>query len=89
MTGLSPAEVVTNATAVQNELVFISNGEAGVYAAEGSQSFATSPSETAQTITMLGRLNFGTLQSVNHVAAGSGYPVVAAGLGGLTIVQVI
>ena len=89
--GLSPSVVVSNAVTIDQELMFISNGEAGVYVAEGSQSFATTGSEVQQTITMRGKLRFGNLQSVNHVAYVSGNPgilIVAAGLGGLKIVQV-
>jgi hypothetical protein len=40
---------------------------------------------------MRGKLRFGNLQSVNHVAYVSGNPgilIVAAGLGGLKILQV-
>jgi hypothetical protein len=86
--GLSPSVVVTNAASVDNDLLFISNGEAGVYVAQGSQSFAATGSETPQTITMLGKLQFGTLESVNHVAYGSDHLFIAAGLGGLKIVKV-
>ncbi len=87
--GLSPSVVVTNAVAVDEDLLFISNGEAGVYLAQGSQFFSATGSETAQTITMRGRLGFGNLQSVNHVAYQGKYLIIAAGLGGLKIVQVI
>src|SRR6266852_1819737 len=86
--GLSPSVVVTNAVAIDQDLMFISNGEAGVYLAQGSQAFSTTGSETQQTITMQGRLRFGNLQSVNHVALQSGLLIIAAGLGGLKIVQV-
>jgi len=85
--GLSPSVVVTNAVAIDQDLMFISNGEAGVYLAQGSQPFATSGTG-AQTITMQGKLRFGNLQSVNHVALQSGLLIIAAGLGGLKIVQV-
>jgi len=87
--GLDSAVVVTNAVAVDEDLVFISNGEAGVYLAQGPAFFSTTGSETTQTITMLGRLVFGNLQSVNHVAYKGRYLIIAAGLGGLKIVQVI
>lgn len=87
--GLSPSVVVTNAVAIDEDLMFISNGEAGVYLAEGSQFFSATGSETAQTITMRGRLQFANLQSVNHVAYQSRYLIIAAGLGGIKIVQVI
>jgi len=89
--GLSPSVVVTNAVAIDQDLMFISNGEAGVYLAQGSQVFSATGSETQQTITMRGKLRFGNLQSVNHVAYVSGNPgilIVAAGLGGLKILQV-
>ena len=86
--GLSPSVVVTNAVAIDQDLMFISNGEAGVYLAQGSQIFSSTGSETLQTITMRGRLRFGNLQSVNHVALQSGILIIAAGLGGLKIVQV-
>jgi hypothetical protein len=92
--GLSPSVVVTNAVAVDQNVLFISNGEAGVYLADAAQNFAATGSETAQAITMRGKLRFGNLQSVNHVAYSGGGPgnpgllIVAAGLGGLKIVQV-
>lgn len=92
--GLSPSVVVTNSVAIDQDLMFISNGEAGVYLAQGSQIFSSTGSEVQQTITMRGKLRFGSLQSVNHVAYSAGGPgqpgllIVAAGLGGLKIVQV-
>lgn len=84
---LSPSVVVSNAVAIDQDLMFISNGEAGVYLAQGSQVFSTSGTG-AQTITMQGKLRFANLQSVNHVALYNGVLIVAAGLGGLKIVQI-
>jgi outer membrane protein assembly factor BamB len=86
--GLDPSVVVTNACAADDDLLFISNGEAGVYVAQGSRNFADTGSETQQQITMLGKLQFGSLQSVNHVAYRNKNLIIAAGLGGLKIVQV-
>src|SRR6267143_3393008 len=92
--GLSPSVVVTNAVSIDQDVMFISNGEAGVYLAQGSQVFSATGPEALQTITMRGKLRFGSLQSVNHVAYSAGGPgnpgilIVAAGLGGLKIVQV-
>lgn len=89
--GLSPSVVVSNAVTIDQDLMFISNGEAGVYLAQGSQAFSATGSEVQQMITMRGKLRFGSLQSVNHVAYVSGNPgvlIIAAGLGGLKIVQV-
>jgi hypothetical protein len=85
--GLDPSVVVTNAVTVQDDLMFISNGEAGVYAAAGAASFE-SQSCGAQQIDVLGRLRFDDLESVNHVAYRGEYLFVAAGLGGLKIVLV-
>ncbi len=85
---LSPDVVVTNAASVDGTLLFISNGEAGVYVAEASQAFSATDSETTQQLTMLGKLKFGNLQSVNHVAYKSDHLFIAAGLGGLKIVKV-
>ncbi|HXM37598.1 MAG TPA: hypothetical protein VN908_02940 [Gemmatimonadales bacterium] len=87
---LPDSVVVTNAASVDADLLFISNGEAGVYVARGSQVFSATGSETAQTITMLGKLRFANLQSVNHVAYSSQdqYLIIAAGLGGLKMVKV-
>jgi hypothetical protein len=86
--GLGDSVVVTNAVAANGDVLFISDGEAGVYVARASQSFATSSSETAQGITILGKLRFNNLQSVNHVAYLPPYLVIAAGLGGIKVVLV-
>lgn len=85
--GLDPAVVVTNAVTVDGDLMFISNGEAGVYAARATQSFASSGC-TPQEITVVGKLRFDELQSANHVSYRGEYLFVAAGLGGVKIVRV-
>ena len=85
--GLDPAVVVTNSVTVDGDLMFISNGEAGVYVAQGSASFNDNNCNS-QSITVLGKLRFDNLQSANHVAYESGYLYVAAGLGGIKIVLV-
>ena len=86
--GLDPSVVVTNAVTVDEDLMFISNGEAGVYIAAGAADFASTPCAAPQTITMLGHLRFDDLQSVNHVDYENKRLLIAAGLGGLKIVQV-
>lgn len=86
--GLDPSVVVTNAVTVQDDLMFISNGEAGVYAAAGAESFETSACDAPQSISVLGRLQFDDLQSVNHVVYRNEYLFIAAGLGGLKVVEV-
>jgi len=86
--GLDPSVVVTNAVSAGGRLVFISNGEAGVYLAEVSEEFQETGSEDPLEITLLGKLRFDNLQSVNHVAYEDEMLFVAAGLGGLKIVKV-
>ncbi len=86
--GLDPSVVVTNAVTVDEDLMFISNGEAGVYVAAGAAEFASTPCDAPQTITVLGRLGFDNLQSVNHVDYEDKRLLIAAGLGGLKIVQI-
>ena len=85
---LDPSVVVTNAVTVDEDLMFISNGEAGVYVAAGDADFASTPCDAPQNITMLGHLRFDDLQSVNHVAYENKRLLIAAGLGGLKIVRV-
>jgi len=86
--GLPPSVVVTNAVAVDGDLLFISNGEAGVYVAQADEPFANTGSEDPQQLNVLGQLQFASLQSVNHVAFRGDYLILATGLGGLKIVQV-
>jgi outer membrane protein assembly factor BamB len=86
--GLDPSVVVTNAVTVEDDLLFISNGEAGVYAAAGDDNFEDTACSAPQNITMFGQLQFDALQSANHVAYRNNRLFVAAGLGGIKIVDV-
>ena len=86
--GLDPAVVVTNAVSVDKDLLFISNGEAGVYVAQGAEEFKDTACNAQQQITMLGQLQFDDLQSVNHVEFENDYLIIAAGLGGVKVVRV-
>ena len=86
--GLDPSVVVTNAVTVDEDLMFISNGEAGVYVAAGAADFASTPCDAPQIITVLGHLRFDDLTSVNHVDYENNRLLIAAGLGGLKIVRV-
>lgn len=85
--GLSPEVVVTNAVSAEGDLLFISNGEAGVYVARAAAPFDQDWGETYHAITVLGKLRFSNLQSVNHVAYKDGLLIVASGLGGLKVVR--
>jgi hypothetical protein len=83
--GLDPSYVTTNGVAVDGDLLFSANGGAGVYVAQGSQTF-TSSDDKDVTMTTLGQLQLGT--SANHVAYSGGYLIVATGPGGLKVVKV-
>jgi len=86
--GLDPAVVVTNAVTVDDDLMFISNGEAGVYVAENEEDDFTDDNCDPQPITLLGKLRFEDLESANHVAYKGDYLFVAAGLGGVKVLRV-
>ncbi|UCG72544.1 MAG: hypothetical protein JSV45_15070 [Chromatiales bacterium] len=80
--------VVSNAVTVDRDLMFISNREAGVYVAQADADFGSTACNAPQQITMLGHLQFDNLQSANHVAYKGDCLFVAAGLGGVKIVEV-
>jgi hypothetical protein len=86
--GLDPGRSVTNAVDGAQRHIFISNGEAGVYVAESSTVLEDQTGNMPINLTMLGKLQFDRLQSVNHVAFDGEFLVVAAGLGGVKIVAV-
>ncbi len=86
--GLDPSVVVTNAVAVDKDLMFISNGEAGVYVAQGNEVWKDTACTAQQQITVLGQLQFNSLQSVNHVEYKNDHLIIAAGLGGVKVVRV-
>ncbi|MBT8337339.1 MAG: hypothetical protein KJO11_12100 [Gemmatimonadetes bacterium] len=85
--GLDPSVVVTNAVTVDEDVMFISNGEAGVYVARADEDFESSGCAQQQ-MTMLGKLRFDDLQSANHVSFKNQWLIVAAGLGGVKVVKV-
>lgn len=86
--GLDWSGVVTNAVAVDDDLLFISNGIAGVYVAQGSRDFDETGSEEPLEITLLGRLAFDNLEPANHVEYKDNYLIIASGLGGLKTVEI-
>ena len=79
---------VANAVSVDDDLMFISFGEAGIYVAQADENLDASGSEGPVSLTLLGKLQFGSLESVNHVAFKENYLYIASGLGGLKIVRV-
>lgn len=85
--GLPREVVVTNAVSAEGNLLFISSGEAGVYVAWADTPFDQNWGVSPPPITVLGKLRFNALQSVNHVAYKDGLLIVASGLGGLKVVR--
>jgi hypothetical protein len=86
--GLSPSVVVSNAVTVDKDVMFISNGEAGVYVVLSGEDFKDIKCDDGLDITVLGSLKFDDLQSVNHVVYRGDYLFIAAGIGGLKVVKV-
>jgi|SRR6056297_46601 len=81
--GLTTDVVESNAASADEEFIFISNGEAGVYAAEANINLNNYSTGNPVSIELLGYLQFDDLQSVNHVAYRNQTLFVAAGLGGV------
>ncbi len=88
LTGVPRENIVANAADAEGDLVYVSYGEGGVYALEASADLSKSSGESSVDLTVLGRLRFENLQSVNHVAFDGNTLVVAAGRGGVKIVSV-
>lgn len=88
VSGVSAALSVANAADGKGDLVYVSNGEAGIYAVQSSLDLEKTTGETNVTLSVLGKLKFAAAQSVNHVAFDGNTLVVAAGLGGVKIVSV-
>ena len=86
--GLPRDVVVTNAVSAEGNLLFISNGEAGVYVAWADVPFEEVWDEISPpALSVRGKLRFSALQSVNHVAYRDGLLIVASGLGGIKVVR--
>jgi len=84
---LDPSLTVTNAATADKKLLFMSNGEAGVYMAQSSDRFSSSGCDVDD-LAMIGSLRFDDEQSVNHVAYKNGVLFIASGLGGLKICSI-
>jgi hypothetical protein len=89
---LPASVVVTNAVSADasdgGTLLFPSNGEAGVYVARVDTPFSQDWGETVHDPVIAGKLLFGPLQSANHVTYQDGLLIVAAGTGGVKVMQV-
>ncbi|MBF8248183.1 MAG: hypothetical protein HW374_983, partial [Bacteroidetes bacterium] len=87
VSGLTPDKTVTNAVSVNGDLVFLANGEAGVYVVQSARNLETQ-STGATNLTLLGKMQFGTAESANFVASKNSLLFIATGLGGLKIVEI-
>lgn len=85
--GLNPDVVESNAASADEEFIFISNGEAGVYVAEANRDLNSYSSGDQVSVELLGYLQFDDFQSANHVAFRNKTLFVAAGLGGVKAVK--
>lgn len=85
--GLNENVVETNAASADEEFIFISNGEAGVYVAQASKNLNSYSSGDEFSVELIGYLQFDDLKSANHVAFRNSTLFVAAGLGGVKAVQ--
>jgi len=86
------SEVVTNAVSVDGDLVFVSNGSAGVFLVAASRDLTEpgDPEGPALEFEVIGRLAFSGDGggSVNHIVYRDGFLFVATGRAGLKIVRV-
>jgi hypothetical protein len=86
--GMSASQTVANAADGAGDLIYASNGEAGVYAIQASGNLEDLTGDKEVELTSLGRLAFEGLESVNHVAFDGNILVIATGRGGVKIVSV-
>ena len=87
MDGMDASVSVTNAVSAYKRSVFISNGEAGVYVAMAESNLDKNGC-AIDNLAMMGKLKMDDLVSVNHVVYRSDVLFIAAGSGGLKIVEV-
>lgn len=85
--GLSPEVTVTNAAESDGKLLYLSNGEAGVYIAYSKDKFDSKDCDVDD-LQMVGSFRFGDLESVNHVGIHGKHLYIAGGSGGLKILEV-
>ncbi|MDH5216515.1 MAG: hypothetical protein OEX19_02395 [Gammaproteobacteria bacterium] len=85
--GLDSSVTVTNAATAYKRSIFISNGEAGVYVAMTDSNISSNKCEL-DNLELVGKLQLDMKESVNHVTYRNDVLFVAAGTGGLQIVQI-
>jgi hypothetical protein len=88
--GLTAGETVTNAATVSDNILFMANGLAGIYVASISSKSKDTLDDvvSGDDIKILGKFQFGTDESANHVTYDKNMLFVASGLGGLKILKI-
>lgn len=84
---LDPTLTVANAATTSGKMLYMSNGEAGVYIAYSKDKFSSNDCDVDD-LQMIGSFRFDDLQSVNHIKVDGDFLFVAGGLGGLKILKV-
>jgi len=87
VSGLDSSVTVTNAATIDKRLLFMANGEAGVYVGISDTKFDSKDCDV-DNLRLLGKFRFGDLQSVNHINYKGKVMFIASGLGGLKILTV-
>ena len=83
--GLNPEDFVTNSVSVNNDLLFIANGGAGIIVCEVTPNDDDDYDKSNLPFQELGYFDFGGPLSSNFVLSQDNYIFVATGLGGLKI----
>jgi len=83
---LDSSVTVTNAATIDKRLLFMANGEAGVYVGISDTKFDSKDCDV-DNLRLLGKFRFGDLQSVNHINYKGKVMFIASGLGGLKILN--
>ncbi len=87
--GVAYTDTVTNSVSSDDGMIFAANGEAGVYVYTVSSGSRIAGTQCYSLKTkLLGAINFGTHISANHVAYKKNHLYVAAGLGGVHVIEV-
>ena len=85
--GLDASLTVTNSATAYKTALFMANGEAGAYIALSVNSFSNNGCDVGD-VTLLGKLQLGESESVNHVLYRNSSLFIASGNGGLKILNV-
>jgi len=81
-------DISTNSLSIYKDLMFISNGEAGVYVAQNGRQLTSVSRDRDMSPQVKGKLVLGDNMSANHVVYKNDVLVVASGTGGVKILTV-